>query len=77
MFCIWKLSYSAMQVSVDFAWSPNGVDGRWFDWNGLIAAADWAFVMGYDTQSQVPPHSSMAWLCQVPLTSPACCVMLH
>ena len=28
-----------MQVSVDFAWSPNGIDGRWFDWKGLAAAA--------------------------------------
>ena len=51
-----------MQVSVDFAWSPNGIDGRWFDWIGLASAADWVFVMGYDTQSQVYAHST--WLRQ-------------
>ncbi len=42
-----------MQVSVDVAWSPRGIDGRWFDWEGLATAADLLFVMGYDTQSQV------------------------
>ena len=46
------LLHFATQVSVDFAWSPNGIDGRWFDWRGLAAAADLVFVMGYDTQSQ-------------------------
>jgi len=49
-----------VQVSVDFAWSPNGIDGRWFDWLGLVSAADWAFVMGYDTQSQVHAVSNTA-----------------
>ena len=59
---------------MDFSWSPNGIDGRWFDWNGLIAAADWAFVMGYDTQSQVHAHCNTAWLgsSEKALTSPTC-----
>jgi len=39
--------------SVDVAWSPYDIDGRNFDWTGLAAAADWLFVMAYDTQSQV------------------------
>ena len=58
-------------MSVDFAWSPNGIDGRWFDWNGLIAAADWAFVMGYDTQSQVRAHWNIARM-DSSRTYPAC-----
>jgi len=41
------------QVSVDLAWSPSGVDGRWYDYPGLAAAADIAFVMSYDMQSQI------------------------
>jgi len=42
-----------VQISVDFAWSPHGIDGRNFDWAGLAAAADILFVMAYDMQSQV------------------------
>lgn len=42
-----------MQISVDFAWSPHGIDGRHFDWVGLAAAADLIFLMMYDMQSQV------------------------
>ena len=44
---------TAAQISVDFAWSPHGIDGRHFDWMGLAAAADLLFVMAYDMQSQV------------------------
>jgi di-N-acetylchitobiase len=38
---------------VDIPWSPYGVDGRWYDWAALAAAADLLFVMAYDTASQV------------------------
>lgn len=41
------------QISVDFAWSPHGIDGRNFDWPGLASAADIVFLMMYDMQSQV------------------------
>ena len=71
MCAIKLLSARWMQVSVDFAWSPNGIDGRWFDWHGLTSAADWAFVMGYDTQSQVHAHFSIARLRPTATRSPA------
>lgn len=41
------------QVSVCLAWSPHGVDGRYYDNIGLIEAADLGYIMGYDTRSQV------------------------
>lgn len=40
-------------VSVDIPWSPFDIDGRYYDWLKLAAAADILFVMAYDTQSQV------------------------
>ncbi len=48
-----------LQISVDFAWSPHGIDGRHFDWAGLAAGADLIFLMMYDMQSQV-------WTCCAP-----------
>jgi di-N-acetylchitobiase len=41
------------QVSVCLAWSPFGIDGRWYPNLDLIDAADVAYVMMYDTRSQV------------------------
>jgi di-N-acetylchitobiase len=41
------------QVSVDVAWSPAGIDGRWYDYKGLADASDFLFVMSYDLQSQM------------------------
>lgn len=41
-----------LQVSVDVPWSPYGIDGRSYDWQGVAAAADLLFVMAYDMQSQ-------------------------
>lgn len=41
------------QVSVCLAWSPNGIDGRWYPSLDLIDAADVAYVMMYDIRSQV------------------------
>lgn len=38
---------------MDIPWSPFGIDGRWYDWEGLASAADLLFVMAYDMQSQV------------------------
>ncbi len=50
-----------MQISVDVAWSPFGVDGRNYDALGLAAAADVLFVMAYDMQSQAggPTHVAL------------------
>merc|ERR1711964_683895 len=41
------------QVSLDAAWGPWGIDGRYYDWIGLAEAVDFFFVMAYDTRSQV------------------------
>jgi di-N-acetylchitobiase len=44
---------SPLQVVVDIAWAPNGIDGRFYDAKGLADAADRLFVMDYDMQSQI------------------------
>jgi len=41
------------QVSMDAAWSPNGIDGRYYDWSGIADAVDVMFVMSYDLRSQI------------------------
>eukprot|EP01060_Flectonema_neradi_P014557 TRINITY_DN2119_c0_g1_i1.p1 TRINITY_DN2119_c0_g1~~TRINITY_DN2119_c0_g1_i1.p1 ORF type:complete len:386 (+),score=84.16 TRINITY_DN2119_c0_g1_i1:77-1234(+) len=41
------------QVSVCVAWSPFGIDGRWYDNKGLADASDLLYMMVYDTRSQV------------------------
>lgn len=46
---------SDFQVSVDVAWSPNCIDGRCYDYQGIADAADLLFVMAYDMRSQVLP----------------------
>ena len=46
-------AYPGSQVTVDVAWSPNGIDGRFYDAAGLAAASDFLFVMSYDMRSQI------------------------
>ena len=41
------------QVSVCVAWSPFGIDGRWYDNKGLADASDLLYMMVYDTRSQI------------------------
>lgn len=41
------------QVTFDIAWSPDGIDGRYYDAVGLANAVDFLFVMAYDEQSQI------------------------
>jgi len=41
------------QVTFDIAWSPTGIDGRYYDSVGLAEAVDFLFVMAYDEQSQI------------------------
>ncbi|GAB6030791.1 hypothetical protein CHUAL_007638 [Chamberlinius hualienensis] len=41
------------QVTFDIAWSPAGIDGRFYDAIGLSEAVDFLFVMSYDEQSQI------------------------
>lgn len=40
-------------VSVDVGWSPDNIDGRYYDIAALTAAADFLYVMDYDVRSQV------------------------
>jgi di-N-acetylchitobiase len=40
-------------VSVDVGWSPDNVDGRYYDYRGLSQAADFLYVMCCDVRSQV------------------------
>lgn len=42
-----------MQVSTCVAWSPDGIDGRYFPHEQLAEASDLLYVMDYDTQSQI------------------------
>jgi len=41
------------QVSVCAAWSPNGIDGRYYNYKALADATDYLYVMCYDTRSQI------------------------
>ena len=41
------------QTSVCAAWSPNGIDGRYYDYKSLASVTDYLYVMCYDTRSQV------------------------
>jgi len=41
------------QISVCLAWNPHGVDGRYYDNLNLMTAADLAYIMSYDTRSQI------------------------
>jgi len=41
------------QTSVCAAWSPLGIDGRFYDYNSLAAVTDFLYIMCYDTRSQV------------------------
>ncbi|OQR96912.1 Di-N-acetylchitobiase [Thraustotheca clavata] len=44
------------QITFDVAWSPNGVDQRYYDYKGLAQASDYVFVMAYDMRSQLYDH---------------------
>ena len=39
-------------MSIDFAWSPNCIDGRCYDFVELAKIVDLAFIMSYDERSQ-------------------------
>ncbi|KAK7486439.1 hypothetical protein BaRGS_00022363 [Batillaria attramentaria] len=48
-----KQAQPSYQVTVDVAWSPDCIDLRCYDIQGLAAASDFLFVMAYDEQSQI------------------------
>ncbi|CAM1320675.1 CTBS (predicted) [Pycnogonum litorale] len=41
------------QVSFDVAWSPDGIDGRYYDYKTIADLVDFVFVMAYDERSQI------------------------
>jgi Di-N-acetylchitobiase len=43
----------ALQVSTCVAWSPDGIDGRYYPYQQLADISDLLYVMDYDTQSQI------------------------
>jgi len=40
-------------ISFDAAWSPRGIDGRYYDYSSIAQVVDAVFVMAYDMQSQI------------------------
>jgi len=51
---------STFQVTMDFGWHPDCPDNRCYDYKALADAADFVFVMDYDTRSQIP-YDCIAW----------------
>ncbi|XP_060585289.1 di-N-acetylchitobiase-like [Ruditapes philippinarum] len=45
--------FPSSMISVDVAWSPAGIDSRFYDYVKLSKASDYFFVMAYDEQSQI------------------------
>ncbi|MPC11164.1 Di-N-acetylchitobiase [Portunus trituberculatus] len=41
------------QVSFDVAWSPHGIDGRYYEYKKIADYSDAIFIMAYDEQSQI------------------------
>ena len=48
-----KCRHGPMQLAFDAAWSPSGVDGRFYDLPAIARHVDFIFVMAYDVQSQM------------------------
>jgi di-N-acetylchitobiase len=55
------------QTSVCAAWSPNGIDGRFYDYKSLADASDLLYVMGYDTRSQIFDRCLAGANCPAPI----------
>lgn len=52
-FQTFKQANKNYQVTVDVAWSPVGVDSRFYDYLKLSYVSDFLFIMSYDEQSQI------------------------
>ena len=48
-----KSANSSYQVTFDVAWSPNGIDDRWYEYEALARYTDFLVIMGYDERSQI------------------------
>jgi di-N-acetylchitobiase len=53
LFNLFSCLFLDFKISVDVAWSPAGIDSRYYDYVGLSEASDYFFVMAYDEQSQI------------------------
>lgn len=57
----WKKANPFAQVTMDYAWSPNCIDERCFEYGAMARVLDAVFVMDYDMRSQVfPPDPCLA-----------------
>ena len=45
--------FFSYQVTFDVAWSPDGIDGRNYDYLKIAEYTDFVVVMSYDEQSQI------------------------
>lgn len=41
------------QVTFDVAWSPYGIDDRWYDYKSIALYTDFLVIMSYDERSQI------------------------
>lgn len=48
-----KAANEDYQVTFDVAWSPNCIDGRCYDYPGILTATDFLVIMAYDERSQI------------------------
>lgn len=48
-----KSANSNYQVTLDVAWSPDGIDNRWYDYEALATCTDFLVIMAYDERSQI------------------------
>ena len=46
-------SCGSKQLTFDAAWSPSGIDGRFYDLRAIARQVDYLFVMAYDMRSQM------------------------
>ena len=53
IFTLFKSNSSDYQVTFDFAWSPNCIDGRCYDYWQISQWTDFVIIMAYDERSQV------------------------
>ncbi|XP_060588519.1 di-N-acetylchitobiase-like [Ruditapes philippinarum] len=53
LFNLFSCLFLDFKISVDVAWSPAGIDSRFYDYVKLSKASDYFFVMAYDEQSQI------------------------
>ncbi len=61
MAAIMATYFSVLQITADLAWSPDCIDRRCYDYQGIAAAVDYSFLMEYDLRSQVwPPAPCIA-----------------